>query len=74
MGIYPPGSLVILSDESLALVMSSDPSAPLKPHILPFVKGRVQEGVDLINLKVDERTIVRAIDYEELTPAQRVFP
>ena len=73
MGVYPPGSLVILSDESLALVMSSDPAAPLKPHILPFVKGKVQEGVDLVNLKADERSIMRAIDYEELTPVQRDF-
>jgi HD-GYP domain-containing protein (c-di-GMP phosphodiesterase class II) len=73
MGIYPPGSLVLLSDDTPALVMSSEPGAPLKPCILPFTKGRVQEGVELINLKNDERTISKVVDYEELTPPQREF-
>ncbi len=73
MGVYPPGSLVLLSDGTLALVMSSEPGAPLKPCVLPFTKGRVQEGVDLINLKDDDRTITKVVDYEELTPPQREF-
>ena len=73
MGIYPPGSLVQLSDDTMALVMSSEPSAPLKPCVLPFTKGRVQEGVDLINLKNDERTITKVVEHEELTPPQRDF-
>lgn len=73
MGVYPPGSLVMLSDGTLALVMSSEPSAPLKPCVLPFAKGRVQEGVDLLNLKDDERTIAKVVDFEELTPPQREF-
>lgn len=73
MGVYPPGSLVLLSDGTLALVMSSEPGAPLKPCVLPFTKGRVQEGVDLINLKDDDRTISKVVDYEELTPPQREF-
>ena len=73
MGVYPPGSLVLLSDGTLALVMSSEPSSPLKPCVLPFTKGRVQEGVDLINLKNDDRTITKVVDFEELTPPQREF-
>ena len=73
MGVYPPGSLVLLSDGTLALVMSSEPGAPLKPCVLPFTKGRVQEGVDLINLRDDDRTIAKVVDYEELTPPQREF-
>ena len=73
MGIYPPGSLVRLSDDTLALVMSSEPEAPLKPCIQPFERGKVPEGVDLINLRQDERTISRAVELEELTPPQREF-
>lgn len=73
MGIYPPGSLVQLSDETVALVMSSDPSAALKPCILPFQKGKVPEGVDLINLRQDDRTIARTLELDELTPPQRDF-
>ena len=70
---FAAGSLVLLSDGTLALVMSSEPSSPLKPCVLPFTKGRVQEGVDLINLKDDDRTITKVVDFEELTPPQREF-
>ncbi|MGL4505451.1 MAG: HD-GYP domain-containing protein, partial [Aeromonas sobria] len=31
LGVYPPGSLVKLSDESIALVLSTEPTMPLKP-------------------------------------------
>lgn len=73
IGIYPPGSLVELSDGNLALVMSSHPSTPLKPCVLPWVKGVVPEGVDLVNLNQDVRTISRVVDIEELNPLQREF-
>ena len=31
LGVYPPGSLVMLSDDSVALVLSTEPTMPLKP-------------------------------------------
>ena len=73
IGIYPPGSLVELSDGSLALVMSSHPSTPLKPCVLPWAKGIVPEGVDLVNLNQDARTIRRVVDIDEINPQQREF-
>ncbi|MCD8546930.1 MAG: DUF3391 domain-containing protein [Aeromonadaceae bacterium] len=73
LGIYPPGSLVRLSDETLALVMASEPSAPLKPIVLPYEKGRVSEGVDLIPLQQDERQIMGLCKLEELNQAQHDF-
>jgi HD-GYP domain-containing protein (c-di-GMP phosphodiesterase class II) len=73
LGIYPPGSVVKLSDGTVALVMSSDPAAALKPMVLPYEKGRVQEGVDLIALQQDERTISGIVSDEELTPQQQEF-
>ena len=73
LGVYPPGSVVTLSDGTLALVMSSEPSAPLKPMVLPYEKGRVQEGVDLIALQNDERTISGIVAHEDLTPQQQEF-
>ncbi|MEW7864931.1 HD-GYP domain-containing protein [Aeromonas diversa] len=73
LGIYPPGTLVQLSDESIALVLSSEPSSALKPKILPYIKGQRQEGVAMVDLKEDERTIVRACLIEELDEAQRQF-
>lgn len=73
LGIYPPGSLVTLSDSTLALVMSSEPSSPLKPMVLPFEKGRVPEGVDLISLQNDERTITGTVSSDDLTPQQTEY-
>jgi HD-GYP domain-containing protein (c-di-GMP phosphodiesterase class II) len=73
LGIYPPGSVVKLSDGTVALVMSSEPTAALKPMVLPYEKGRVQEGVDLIALQQDERTISGIVSYEDLTPQQEEF-
>jgi HD-GYP domain len=70
LGIYPPGSLVTLSDNTLALVMSSEPSSPLKPMVLPYEKGRVPEGVDLISLQNDERTITGIVASDELNSQQ----
>lgn len=73
MGIYPPGCMVRLSDDNVALVMTSDPTAPLKPCVLPFIRGAVQEGVDLLNLRNATLSIVSAVDPTELTSQQRDF-
>ncbi len=73
LGIYPPGSLVTLSDGTLALVMSSEPSSPLKPTVLPYEKGRVSEGVDLVALDNDERTISGIVQPSALTSQQQEF-
>lgn len=73
LGIYPPGSLVRLSDETLALVMASVPETPLKPIVLPYEKGRVSEGVALIPLQQDERQISSLCKLDELSQAQLDF-
>lgn len=36
MGVYPPGSLVRLSDETIGLVISSNNGTPLRPRVLIF--------------------------------------
>ncbi len=73
LGIYPPGSIVKLSDETIALVVSSNPVSSLKPIVHPYVKGVVPEGVDLIYLEKDERTIAGIIPLEDLTPQHLDF-
>ncbi|MFM4704533.1 HD-GYP domain-containing protein [Aeromonas bivalvium] len=73
LGVYPPGTLVQLSDGALALVISTEPTRPLSPKILPFIKGQRAEGVSLIDLREDGRTITAAIKPEELDEAQRHF-
>ncbi|HZX30584.1 MAG TPA: HD domain-containing phosphohydrolase, partial [Rhodocyclaceae bacterium] len=39
MGVYPPGSLVQLSDDRYALVISVSPSRPLKPRVIIHTPG-----------------------------------
>ena len=73
MGIYPPGSFITLDDNTVGLVTSSHPDNPLKPTILPYVRGQKPEGVDLLNLKDDTRHIVGAMEAHELSSYQRTF-
>ena len=36
LGVYPPGSIVQLSNEMLGLVLSINPDKPLKPNVLVY--------------------------------------
>ena len=57
IGIYPPGSLVQLNDDHLAVVSQVDPAEPLRPQLI-LVREPGGRGVPptLIDLKV-QRTI-----------------
>jgi putative nucleotidyltransferase with HDIG domain len=81
MGIYPPGSLVQLSDDRLAMVMSVNSARPLKPRVLvmdPGVPSELALHLDLEqvpdlgirrSLRSDQLP-GRALDY--LAPRKRV--
>lgn len=73
LGVYPPGSLVKLSDESMALVLSTEPSMPLKPKILPYIKAQRPEGTTMIDLREDERIIAGLLKQEDLDDSQKQF-
>lgn len=73
LGVYPPGSLVRLDDDSVALVLSTEPSLPLRPKLLPYIRGQRPEGVAMIDLREDERSIATCIRQEELDEGQRLF-
>ncbi|GAJ50448.1 HD-GYP domain-containing protein, partial [Aeromonas salmonicida] len=73
LGVYPPGSLVLLSDSSVALVLSTEPTMPLKPKVLPYIKAQRPEGVAMLDLREDERTIKSFIKQEDLDEGQRLF-
>ena len=81
MGIYPPGSVVQLSDDRFAMVMTVNASHPLKPRVLvvdPAVP--VEEAVHLDLEKTPQLGIrrslkpvqlpARAVEY--LKPRQRI--
>jgi len=81
MGIYPPGSVVQLSDDRYAMVMTVNSTRPLKPSVLLF-DPRVPAGESLhLNLETtpdlgirrslkSEQLPARAVEY--LAPRQRV--
>ncbi|MCO4202513.1 HD-GYP domain-containing protein [Aeromonas taiwanensis] len=73
LGVYPPGSLVRLDDDSVALVLSTEPTMPLKPKVQPYIKGQRPEGVAMIDLREDARSIVATLRLEELDEGQRPF-
>src|SRR6195952_3115633 len=48
MGIYPPGSVVQLSDDRYAMVMTVNATHPLKPRVLVYdAAGAVEEAIHL---------------------------
>jgi putative nucleotidyltransferase with HDIG domain len=53
VGVYPPGSLVRLSDERLAMVMSVNPGRPLRPRVLVYDRSRAREDALLLDLEAD---------------------
>ncbi|MGL5813338.1 MAG: HD-GYP domain-containing protein [Aeromonas sp.] len=73
LGVYPPGSLVRLDDDSVALVLSTEPTMPLKPKVLPYVRAQRPEGVAMLDLREDERSIVATLRQEDLDEGQRPF-
>lgn len=73
LGVYPPGTVVRLDDDTLALVISSSPLSSLKPTILPYEKGRKPESAILINLLKDPRTIQTSVAIEKLSSQQQQY-
>ena len=53
MGIYPPGSLVMLSNDIYAMVISVNSSRPLKPQVLAYEPGIKPEDAPLIDLEAE---------------------
>jgi putative nucleotidyltransferase with HDIG domain len=50
LGIYPPGSVVRLSDQKLATVLSTNPQQPLRPFIQMLTDSEEEDG-EIIDLR-----------------------
>ena len=81
MGVYPPGSVVQLSDERFALVVSVNAARPLKPTVLVFDPKVPRDEALLMDLQADPVLGIRrslhthqlsrpALEY--LTPRKRM--
>lgn len=81
MGVYPPGSIVQLSNEMLGLVLSVNPSKPLKPNVLVYDPDIPKDEAIIIDLEKEaELNISKSLRpaqlprevYQYLNPRKRV--
>ena len=59
MGVYPPGSLVQLTDDRYAMVVAVNSSRPLKPRVFVHEPGARAEEALVLNLENEPRLGVR---------------
>ncbi len=51
LGVYPPGSIVTLSNDAVALVMSVNPERPLRPWVMVYDEKVPKEEAVLLDLE-----------------------
>jgi len=69
-GVYPPGTVVALSDRSLGLVLNINFEVRLKPLVLIYDPSASEESHPTVDLSLDSGlTILRAVPRANLPPA-----
>ena len=66
LGIYPPGSIVQLSNDVIGKVMAANPGNPLSPLIMPYTKGVPVKEAVLLDLTIEKDMRIK----QSLNPAQ----
>lgn len=80
LGVYPPGTVVRLSNESLGLVMSVNSAKPLKPSVLVYDPQIPKAEAAILDLSNEDITISKCIRpgalprqvFDYLSPRKRV--
>ncbi len=74
MGVYPPGSLVQLSDERFATVVAVNASRPLKPMVLAYERNVPREEALIVDLQdLGDVSIRRSLKPVGLPPEALVY-
>jgi putative nucleotidyltransferase with HDIG domain len=60
LGVYPPGSVVKLSNEQLATVISVNPNHPLKPYVKLLAKSASTGDGEILDLREEKNTNITA--------------
>jgi len=69
MGVYPPGSVVQLTDDRYAMVVSVNSARPLKPRVMVHEPRVSRDEALLLNLEYDPRLgIRRSLKPQQLPP------
>ncbi len=81
LGVYPPGSIVTLSNDAVGIVMSVNPAKPLRPWVMLHDESVPKEEAILLDLEQEtDINIARAVRpallpppvYAYLSPRRRV--
>lgn len=70
MGVYPPGSVVQLTDDRYAMVVSVNSSRPLKPRVMVHEPRVPRDEALLLNLETDTRLGIRRSLKPQQLPAE----
>ena len=74
MGVYPPGTLVALSNDAMAIVVSVNSARPMKPTVLVHDAAVPRDQAILVELEREaEVTIVRALRPQQLPDDVREY-
>jgi HD-GYP domain-containing protein (c-di-GMP phosphodiesterase class II) len=74
VGVYPPGSIVELSDGKIALVLSLNVEARMKPMVLLYDPTATNGRPRVIDLAAEsDRAIARGLSKQQLSPAIRDY-
>jgi hypothetical protein len=74
LGVYPPGSIVHLSNDMLATVTAVNPKKPLRPWILVYDEKIPKEEAIMLNLEdTPDITITKAIAPALLPPKAMAY-
>lgn len=70
LGVYPPGSIVTLSNDAIAMVMSVNPARPLRPWVMVYDENVPKDEAILLDLeKENDINITNAVRPILLPPA-----
>lgn len=70
LGVYPPGSLVRLSNEAIAMVVSVNPNKALRPWVMLYDADVPKENAGLLNLETEIDVNISAAIRPAMLPAQ----
>jgi putative nucleotidyltransferase with HDIG domain len=74
LGVYPPGTIVTLSNDTTALVMSVNAARPLRPWVMVYDPGVPKEEAILLDLEREtDINIVDAVRPGMLPPAVAAY-
>ncbi|MDP8567365.1 HD-GYP domain-containing protein [Methylophilus aquaticus] len=71
LGIYPPGSIIRLSDQRLATVLSTNPQQPLRPFVQLINDNDDEDGLIIDMRESMEINITQCIKADQLTAIQQ---